>query len=106
MDDALQKKLAALRSAYAKTLPGLLEALGGAIRDWRASPEDPARRDEVRRLAHRLVGTSGSYGFTAVSDATRTIEGLVEKLPNQPGHPDVEAALLRAVQAASEAAAA
>lgn len=77
VDDVLQSKVAALRAKYAATLPAQVESLAVAVRAWQAAPLNGALAVDAARIAHRLVGTSGSYGFAEVSDASRAIEGLV-----------------------------
>jgi hypothetical protein len=95
MDEALVKKLAALRVAYARTLPGLAIEIEQAVTAWLAD-SDGARAAEVRRLTHRLTGTSGSYGLAEVSEAARALEALTAGPPR----PDeIRAALERTVTA-------
>jgi CheY-like chemotaxis protein len=59
---------AALRPTFACEARRIAESLGDA---WRAG-----RRDEVRALAHRLVGTAGTAHETALVDASRALERL------------------------------
>lgn len=69
-DDDVAREIEELRSAYRAGLPQKIDALGAAIAD-----ED---RDAARALAHRLRGTSGSYGLPAVSAIAGAIEDALD----------------------------
>jgi CheY-like chemotaxis protein len=43
-------------------------------------PPDPAVIDELERLAHRIRGSSATFGFSAVSECAKEIENLTEDL--------------------------
>lgn len=66
--------LTELRLSYAESLPTRLRALDRAIRAWRRAPEDSAALEKAEKLAHRLRGTTGSYGFADVSAAMGAVE--------------------------------
>ncbi len=71
----LREILDALRREYAATLADrgeLLLSLAEAAR------HDPAARPAAAAHAHRLHGSAGSYGFTAVSEAAGQLERLFE----------------------------
>lgn len=60
-----------LQAAYRRNLPALiseLETAASALRVGRAGADE-----EVRRLAHQLKGSGGSYGFPEVSDAAAAV---------------------------------
>lgn len=77
MEDALRQKIAALREKYGLTLPGQVSTLAEAVQAWQAAPQDVAKATEAARIAHRLCGTSGSYGFADISEAAKAVETLV-----------------------------
>lgn len=62
--------LAALEAAYGAALPAKIEAIAQAV----------AGRDRAtaRLLAHRLCGTSGSYGFALVGLAAGRLEDALD----------------------------
>lgn len=74
----LEEKLAALRESYRRTLPGQLDALAAVLDATRAAP-DPSAATEAARLAHRLKGTAGSYGFDVVAAELEAVEDLLER---------------------------
>jgi diguanylate cyclase (GGDEF)-like protein len=77
MNDSAEAKLALLRDRFAQSLPRRLDAIEAAL------PGDPA---ELERLLHSLAGTSGTYGFTAISNLARLGEeryaerGVVQRI--------------------------
>jgi HPt (histidine-containing phosphotransfer) domain-containing protein len=72
----LEEKLAALRESYRRTaLPQQL----GELRARLASAEQDAELAEAARLAHRVKGTAGSYGFDAVAAELEGIEAILER---------------------------
>jgi diguanylate cyclase (GGDEF)-like protein len=77
MNDSAEGKLTLLRDRFAQSLPRRLDAIEGAL------PGDPA---ELERLLHNLAGTSGTYGFTAISSLARVAEecyaerGVVQRI--------------------------
>ena len=76
MDEAVQRKVAALRARYAVALVAQAEELARAIVAWRGAPSDEALMADCWRISHTLGGTSGSYGFHDVSTAARAIQAL------------------------------
>lgn len=73
---AIRAALAELREEYVAELPSRLSALREAVQRARSG----APVNDVRAIAHKLCGTSGSYGFTALSDASRKVEDLAGAL--------------------------
>ena len=70
VDDDVAREIEELRRAYRAALPPKVDALAEAI-----ERED---RDVASALAHRLRGTSGSYGLEAVSALAGAIEDALE----------------------------
>jgi CheY-like chemotaxis protein len=62
-----QAELDALRVAYRRKLPGLIEAVANAALD-------PVTQADALEGAHRLAGAAGSYGFRSVGTAARELE--------------------------------
>lgn len=69
----LEEKLAALRDAYRRALPEQLDALASLL-DACASEGAAGALEDAWHLAHRLKGTSGSYGFALLAAQLETIE--------------------------------
>lgn len=76
MDAAIKE----LRANYAKELPERTEEIAKCaeklIAELKAGTVSPDVR-EFEYLTHRLAGSSGTYGFTALSSVTRYMEELV-----------------------------
>ena len=73
-----EDKLAALRTAYRRALPEQLDALA-ALLEAPAGAGAAGAVEEAWRLAHRLKGTSGSYGFVELAAQLETIEEILER---------------------------
>ena len=71
----LDAKLAALRESYRRALPEQVETLATLL----AAPPGAEAADAAWRLAHRLKGTSGSYGFAELATQLETIEEILER---------------------------
>ncbi len=64
---------------YARQLPARLEELRNAIARLADDSEDEDARFAVRRIAHKLRGSAGSYGYEEVADvAGRIDDGLAK----------------------------
>jgi hypothetical protein len=68
------EELASLRLGYVRSLPGHLLCLRAAVRAWSRAPADGALLARAESLAHRLRGTSGSYGLQAFSTKVGAVE--------------------------------
>ncbi len=71
--------LALLRAEYSAALPDKVDALVRAVHASRRRAGDAELSAEARSHAHRLRGTSGSYGLHEVSLAAGRIEELLER---------------------------
>ncbi len=76
--DDFAAELAGLRAEYQAKLAVRFEDLGTALAE---AERDPDRHETALRLAHRLHGTAGSYGFHEVSAAAGTIETALRATP-------------------------
>ena len=86
-------QLAAMKKGFIERLPGKADEIGAAVA--RRSVED------VRTFAHRMRGTSGSYGLPTVSAAAGAVEDRLIGEANERLWSDVEdllAALRLAIQ--------
>lgn len=70
IDDDVAAEIAALQRAYREALPPKIEALERALSE---------RSPEAILLAHRLRGTSGSYGLETISAHAGAIEDALER---------------------------
>jgi HPt (histidine-containing phosphotransfer) domain-containing protein len=78
-DGDLAHELEGLRRAYRDKLIGMLARLGSLVREARESRDGHEFRGALE-LAHRLKGTSGSYGFDECSAQLSKIEDRLERL--------------------------
>jgi HPt (histidine-containing phosphotransfer) domain-containing protein len=72
----LEDKLAALRATYRSALPEQLDTLARLLDDCGGAA---GALEDAWRLAHRLQGTSGSYGFSQLAEQLETIEESLER---------------------------
>jgi diguanylate cyclase (GGDEF)-like protein len=72
--------IAALRADYARKLPERIANLRDVVLAARAaSGGDPEIWESARQLAHKLKGTTGSYGFLEISGMISHVEDSVRK---------------------------
>jgi CheY-like chemotaxis protein/HPt (histidine-containing phosphotransfer) domain-containing protein len=69
-------QLADILPGFVERLPGQLEALCKALEE--------ERLEDAERLAHRITGVGGSYGYPTLSEAARSLE-LAAKAQNVGG---------------------
>jgi diguanylate cyclase (GGDEF)-like protein len=79
----------AVKAKYARNLPQKVEELGRDIQSSMDQSEDRDALNQVRQVAHKLVGTAGSYGYEKFSLHMRTIEQSAIDLSKSPGQDDV-----------------
>jgi diguanylate cyclase (GGDEF)-like protein len=70
----VEERLRTLREQYETELPDKIARLTEAGHTWLRTPLDADALGVVHRMAHSLVGSSGSYGFAALSQAARALE--------------------------------
>jgi chemotaxis protein histidine kinase CheA len=87
------EELAALRLSYARSLPDRLRQLREAVHAWAGAgghdggpsegppnpPGDAELYARAEAAAHRLRGTSGSYGFGAFSEKLGAVEDALRR---------------------------
>ena len=56
----------------------LVPAVGGALRDWRDNPDNPALGQALQRVLHTLKGSSRMAGAMAIGELTHHMETRVE----------------------------
>lgn len=88
---------------FAEMKRGFIARLPGKLDEIRAAMTARSLED-VRMLAHRLRGTCGSYGLTAIGTAMGAIEDRVaEDVASESTWPDVERLIAAAHLAIEEA---
>ena len=78
----LEERMAELRASYAERLDSKLDELRDAVESAR---DDDSSRDRAERLAHRLHGTAGAYGFGDVGVIAGALEAALRRAANEPG---------------------
>lgn len=76
-----QAQLRALQEAFAKELPKRIDDLEIA---WEVGDSLASRLEAVRRQAHSLAGSGGTFGFPELSQAARALERRVQFLQQAP----------------------
>ena len=56
------------------------DKLSGAVGAFQSEPGDPGCREDAIGIAHQLHGTSGSLGFSRVSDAAARVEQFLKTI--------------------------
>lgn len=87
MDEVLQEEFLRLRREYVEEAPSRLDQLRTALAAIRAG--DPDAPTALKSQLHQLAGSGGSYGFPAISDASRHAEEWLAE------HPEPDAAGLK-----------
>ncbi len=92
-----QGELEALREAYTADLPQQLAGIALAVHQLRVAPSSAALRGVLRRRAHRIAGTAGSFGYDDIGDACARIEQGVALLTHdeRSGWREIEDAISR-----------
>ncbi|MDX1589466.1 MAG: diguanylate cyclase [Oleiphilaceae bacterium] len=85
-------KLAQLREGYIQRIRDELEQMNtlekqarSRIRSGAGAPE--AVLGEMRVIAHRLAGSAGTFGFSAMGGRARVLENQLDQVLSQPGDP-------------------
>ncbi len=81
-----------LRAAYVASLPAQIETLVAWVERSRAVPTAMA---DALGLAHRLMGTAGTYGLPAVSEAAARLERALHATAGESGEIDGAVRALR-----------
>jgi chemotaxis protein histidine kinase CheA len=71
------EKLRLLRERYRASAGRIVEGFRGIAAQLSGAPSDDTVLDGLRRELHRVHGTAGSYGYTAVSDLAAALEERV-----------------------------
>ncbi|MDP1756922.1 MAG: diguanylate cyclase [Pseudohongiella sp.] len=77
-EKAVAEQLAKLRYDYVARLPAELAALTGLAAGLGEGELDRARLEELHHCLHKLAGSGGTFGFTALSAAARSLEQRVQ----------------------------
>lgn len=77
LDEACERAREALRNSFASELPVLIDGLRAAVSELRDHPQETAVRGVVKRRAHHLAGTAGTFGFGWIGNACAQIEAAL-----------------------------
>ena len=73
-----------LPEEFADEASALLHQLGGALRQWRARPDNVSARNEALRLLHTLQSHSQRAGVDGLQRSSEFLESAIEQLGKQP----------------------
>lgn len=76
--DPLQDVLRKLRQEYLRDAPSRVNEVRTILE--KVKKGDTVALDELRRALHKLAGSGGSYGFEAVSTASRSGERIAKAI--------------------------
>lgn len=80
-------RMADLCKEYERTLPAQIQEFVNLIHQARSCPDDRDLLKTAVYQAHTLAGTTGSYGFSALSSSVRRVYDLLEPALNGGGAP-------------------
>ncbi|MEN6406325.1 MAG: PAS domain S-box protein [Thermoguttaceae bacterium] len=84
-------------SEIVEILPGFVERLAGQL-DAMQKTLSTGQHEELRRLAHKLKGAGGSYGYPLLTETCAVLEQAAISQVGEEAALDVVAATIRAVQ--------
>lgn len=70
--------------SFTQETSSLLEQLGGALRQWRARPDNASARNEALRLLHILQSNSQRAGVNSLQQTSEFLEAAIEELGRRP----------------------
>lgn len=76
-EQKIEAKLEQFHVAYRQTLSATLDELRAFVIDFNSGAMPFDRREELSKIAHKLTGSAGTYGYDRTSDAARTLEDIV-----------------------------
>jgi chemotaxis protein histidine kinase CheA len=80
----IEEKLEKARSRYAGKLATRLAELAELVGRARATPDDTRALEDAQRLAHKICGSAGTFGFTEVGEVVGWIDQqLIQLLSGQ-----------------------
>jgi len=91
------KKLQALKQQYIHSLPGILQQIQQGTDALASDDMSVADMDEYYRIVHSLIGSGATYGFSEVSDFSRSLENSIKDLADAPS--DSREKIIRDIQA-------
>ena len=77
---ALKQKILALRRQYRAKLPGEIADLEGLFEKAASSTSRKPLLEEFRRIAHRLAGSGGTFGYPEIGELGRLLEQRAEQI--------------------------
>lgn len=78
--DVLRAHLKEISALYAQDLPARMEALELAVATVHREQCSPESLDSLYRHVHKLSGSAATFGFPALTDAARRLEGLLRAI--------------------------
>ncbi|HEV8599785.1 MAG TPA: Hpt domain-containing protein [Gemmatimonadales bacterium] len=104
MDAMMQEYFLQLRRQYVRESAARLEELSQDLAACRA--RDPEALDSLKSRFHKLAGSGGSYGFPAITAASREAEEWIGEhaAPDEAGFAILERAIRSIAAAFAEAA--
>lgn len=73
-----QDPLAELRARFAARTQERLANIHELVAEWQAGTAN-GKLDELRRAAHQLAGSAGTFGFVALAQAAASLEAVAEQ---------------------------
>lgn len=97
MTDNFEGRLAALRTRFLDRATIEAAELEGIASSREAGASGPPQQ-QIRRIAHRLAGAAGTFGFAAIGARAAELEALVSDVPDSPELADACRALVAEIR--------
>jgi len=82
-----------MNKQYKEWIHGVLKILSGHIQQYAKAPSDGTNLDSIRRIAHELRGTTGSFGRMRTSDVSQSLYDQAVRGPSGLGAAKFSAAI-------------
>ena len=84
--DAIAEGMTQLHNAYLERLPAELDALKHLAAALTGSNEDRANLEDLHLRLHKLAGSGGTFGLSALSEQSRSLELQAKRWLDNPAH--------------------
>ena len=78
----IERKLGELQARFIEQLPSKVAALAYAVEEITLANAEREKIHQAHRLAHSLVGISGTFGAPVISEKARTVEARLKEIIN------------------------
>lgn len=81
-------RLEQLHDAYKNSFPAKKTEFESALAAFVTAPDDQQVIEALRKLAHKLSGSAGAYGFESIYKLSASVQALTDQQLDTPCHTD------------------